>query len=444
MIYVIVSAALKEGSVSEYETILKIGYTNDNRGDGRFEDYKTTNPTCRVLYKIPEGSTMEERLLHLYFKEFKYPGTNEWFYYTGEIIEFFEIYSNYELLNRELNKWCSEDCDTIKRVSSISLFKKFIWPYLAEAKNNIEDGNHRIYYEFNSNYVINWLEHCGYPWKEADRIVSAYNNTKSKITPELSEFITKMQNSDIDISKRLQNLCESDFSIEDKKFISRQTSSWFNKFGNILGLDRCSELNYNITDIVREILIIENKNNITKRIFSEFEVGNIYQKEDIKKKLNKVFNRFGIYNHPFDISLIEKYYEIIEIDPSSLKLLKRTEAIKRRLSYLDNMYKSPEDGKMRDNEISRVIFSDIYKEFQVGKTYSAALSKLKILDISNRRHKLNMDTFVKPELFLRSYFKIKVYDISYSDNWEDFEDDIMNREIDILERLELPEGYQLE
>jgi hypothetical protein len=99
---------------------------------------------------------------------------------------------------------------------------------------------------------------------------------------------------------------------------------------------------------------------------------------------------------------------------------------------------------MRDNEISRVIFSDIYKEFQVGKTYSAALAKLKILDISNYRYKLNMDTFVKPELFLRSYFKIKVYDISYSDNWEDFEDDIMNREIDILERLELPEGYQLE
>ena len=77
MIYVIVSAALKAGSISKYETILKIGYTNDNRGDGRFDDYKTTNPTCRVLYKIPEGSTREERLIHLYFKEFKYPETNE-------------------------------------------------------------------------------------------------------------------------------------------------------------------------------------------------------------------------------------------------------------------------------------------------------------------------------------------------------------------------------
>ena len=40
MIYVIASAAFKEENVNKYETILKIGYTNDKRGDGRFEDYK--------------------------------------------------------------------------------------------------------------------------------------------------------------------------------------------------------------------------------------------------------------------------------------------------------------------------------------------------------------------------------------------------------------------
>ena len=156
MIYVIVSSALKANSIFEYETILKIGYTNDNRGDGRFDDYKTTNPTCRVLYKIPEGSIMDERLLHLYFKEFKYQETNEWCYYTGEIIEFFEIYSNYELLSQELRKWCSEDYDTLKKISSISLFRKTIWPYLVEAKNSIDDGDHRIYYEFD----FTWRSRC--------------------------------------------------------------------------------------------------------------------------------------------------------------------------------------------------------------------------------------------------------------------------------------------
>ena len=54
MIYLIKSIGYKEEEEGKISTffLLKIGYTEDQRQDIRFMEYKLHNPTCQVLYTI--------------------------------------------------------------------------------------------------------------------------------------------------------------------------------------------------------------------------------------------------------------------------------------------------------------------------------------------------------------------------------------------------------
>lgn len=52
MIYLIKSASYNESE--NYIDLLKIGYTEDSSKDKRFQLYKLHNPTCKILYEIPD------------------------------------------------------------------------------------------------------------------------------------------------------------------------------------------------------------------------------------------------------------------------------------------------------------------------------------------------------------------------------------------------------
>ena len=64
MIYLVKSACFKDVNdvnCTEYETILKIGYTRDDRASIRLATYRTENPGAISLYSIPEGDEQDER-----------------------------------------------------------------------------------------------------------------------------------------------------------------------------------------------------------------------------------------------------------------------------------------------------------------------------------------------------------------------------------------------
>ena len=107
MIYLIKSAAYKNNTDNEYETILKIGYTKDDGKKSRFDCYITENPTCKILYLIPNGTEQDEKNLHNHFKDYLRYG-NEWFSYEQEIIDFFETHTTKESLE-ELDTYISKN-----------------------------------------------------------------------------------------------------------------------------------------------------------------------------------------------------------------------------------------------------------------------------------------------------------------------------------------------
>ena len=71
MIYVLRSAGFKDSDSNELETIIKIGYTGEESKKSRFDCYITENPTCQILYLIPDGDERDERNLHYHFKKYK-------------------------------------------------------------------------------------------------------------------------------------------------------------------------------------------------------------------------------------------------------------------------------------------------------------------------------------------------------------------------------------
>ena len=67
---------------------LKIGYANDV--EERLKTYKTHNPSIKLL-KSKEGDIELEHILHKYFKDFLLPNEREWFIYSDEIIDKFDL-----------------------------------------------------------------------------------------------------------------------------------------------------------------------------------------------------------------------------------------------------------------------------------------------------------------------------------------------------------------
>lgn len=88
MIYLIKSSGFSEknGEI-KFFSLLKIGYTDDNNKNKRYDQYKLHNPTISVIHEILNGTEEQESKLHYKFKNKKFNGYgNEWFYYDEEIV----------------------------------------------------------------------------------------------------------------------------------------------------------------------------------------------------------------------------------------------------------------------------------------------------------------------------------------------------------------------
>lgn len=96
MIYLIKSAGYDENENLIY--FLKIGYTEDSSKDKRFSQYKMHNPTCKILYEIPDLPEDIEKRIQYKFRDLLYSEYGrEWFYYSDEIVNFFKDIDNIDL-----------------------------------------------------------------------------------------------------------------------------------------------------------------------------------------------------------------------------------------------------------------------------------------------------------------------------------------------------------
>lgn len=317
MIYLIRSSAYKnraDKACTEFETILKIGYTKEDGIKSRTDAYLTENPTCQVIALIPDGDMQDESNLHWYFREYKKPYGNEWFEEVQEIYEFFQV---------------NDTIEKIRSIVPIHIYRSHItrdlkimvrsWILAIQDVTGIKVDETRLYHECDTDEdIIRWV--CKEYPDLAGSIVQAWESNDDK-----KEIISFLQDTTVAFTVRLKTLCESSFSEEERYEIARQASDSFDRFYNILGPSECKRLGYNITRMeneIRNILITKDDDLIQKELLRCFNPGDRDTKANIKTRVGKIYDSLGIKKVAKASDLGQYFYlkEIRIIDPLTKKV----------------------------------------------------------------------------------------------------------------------------
>ena len=320
MIYVILSSAFKNGSNTEYESLLKIGYCRDDREKVRTAIYITENPTIKTLFTISGGTEQDEKNLHHHFRKYlKY--RNEWFSYEQEILDFFTTHTTKESLEeldlhlsqnkliklqKERNakflenkqKYINPILHSLGEVEIIEYIKK--QEELVEVLDNLFLTSSDIDSYFRSNY----------PSINFDIPEKLSENTQ-KILQEFEEqqyFTGKMKylyslNMDEDVAKQvLDNIYDTSYS----------------KYYWTISAGRAGSLNYQSGKLEEEYQAITNPEDtsildtkLKNKIISTFSLNARYSKSSIKARLERIYTNLK-YDKTPKANDLEQYFELKE------------------------------------------------------------------------------------------------------------------------------------
>lgn len=258
MIYLIKSAAYD--SEDNFINILKIGYTIDLGQENRFSAYRNHNPSCKVLFKIPEATEQDETNLHGYFKEYRI-FNHEWYEYKEDIIKFFEDHRTKESLS--------------------------VLPYVPMRKDEISIRRSRI------NYIQNIID-----------------NEFLEFSDSVVDFLNNFYNLPGSYY-RLKALCEFENKSEINIILkSLPPDENLVNYYETLGPERLRSLSYNITNIKKEIKDLKiDTSLLSNKIFDNFREGERYSKSDIKSILGKIYEDLEYSRTPKATDL-ERYFEL--------------------------------------------------------------------------------------------------------------------------------------
>lgn len=332
MIYVILSSAFKDDN--SFEKLIKIGYTDDSKKDRRYYQYKSHNPTIKILYEIPNGTVELEDSIHSYFEKYRYSNFGkEWFMWDEEIIQFFETYKTVEDLLTIL------DSDFIRRCPKqrFNGFVKFSYEVIDRCLNL----KMRSCSDFTMDQALEYRKLC---YEELDKsglvikdgvvkfILNYFDLTMdqyqdfidyTKLPKNISEFIQEF-NSLSGFHDKMRALCESSFNENEKIMILEQVPLLYKNMYLIFGPVRLKAKSYNITNLRRELLPveevvevktpleIEQENRVRNKIYNTFEIGHRYLLSDIKNKLGDIYKDLDYKCSP-KASDLEVYFDLGKI-----------------------------------------------------------------------------------------------------------------------------------
>ncbi len=264
MIYLLRTSGINEKH--EPVLILKIGYTDDSRGEGRFSDYKSAGMDIEVLYKVQGGNIDLEHELQKKFHNFNLSWKSlEWFEDCPEIVNAFSGFS---------------DIDNIANFLDYSSFDEFI-----ESRKKI---SLKELYTDSLNSVIS-------DFGEGSSIVGFYRS-----------FIDETR-----FDRGLECLC----NFEDReKLVDYIPDESFANFIRVLGPEKCKSFSYRRAVISEEFnrVLANNSIDIDSIIYSRFEVGKRYSFLEIKESLYNIYLENG-FNSTAKATDLTKYFNTKEV-----------------------------------------------------------------------------------------------------------------------------------
>ena len=322
MIYLIKSAGY--GDDNKYIDLLKIGYTDESVKDKRFNLYKLHNPTCKVLYEISNGTEDQEKRIQYKFKDLLYPDYGrEWFYYSEEIINFFEDIKNNGLdIVLNLPKGASSKSTYLIYRNKVKDVLYSIYGFYREENNispkesledTIKDYYNKLIVELGDKITVE-SEVLEYIKKDfGDTLVNKYieNNKLFQSSQEISRFMEEFSKLNT-FKKRLRFFCNYELSDTERNIILNQIGEHDNIRSYYLTLkpERLRALSYDKTKIEKELgVVIFSKELLVKTIFNNFKVGDKLPNTDIKNILTNLYNSINYKATPKATDL-EEYFEI--------------------------------------------------------------------------------------------------------------------------------------
>lgn len=321
MIYLIKSAGYDENENLIH--LLKIGYTEDNNKDKRFQLYKLHNPTCKVLYEIPNLPEDIEKRIQYKFRGLKYNEYgNEWFYYSEDIINFFKDIDNIDLESlpksprrREI-EFTNLKNEVIEIIKYLFLTKTEYLDYLENLITTLGD-------KFCVSSVLDYIKtdplvnkdlYSKYLEIVKSRETGIYSNDDI-VNQEVSEFLgiyTELTT----IYDKLKLLCEYGLSQDAINIVLGQISDSDEIKSYYLSItpERLKALGYNVTRIKRELgIVIFSQNILESNIYSKFKEGDKIPLFEIKQKLDNIYIYKSInYDKVAKAKDLENYFNIKE------------------------------------------------------------------------------------------------------------------------------------
>lgn len=279
MIYLIKTSTLiindeNNEKADEVIPVLKIGYTEDSRGDGRFKDYTSNGLSIRIIKRIPGGSWNLEHTLQRHFQEYKLPGKSiEWFYYNEEIIDFFN------------------SCDSILDV--YRLFGVSNENELVEKQFESKSDSYKLLYDLNNCY---------------NRFIEEHPDNIKVIS-----VLDKIVNYPL-FREKMKALCICSLSKDDLSLLLTYLPEILTEFYNVIGPERIKELRYRRDYLMRELNNLKKSESggLVDKLNQEFLVGEKYTRTYIKDKLLDLYRQEGLTKTPKAVDLLE-YFELREV-----------------------------------------------------------------------------------------------------------------------------------
>lgn len=245
--------------------VLKIGYTDDLRGDGRFQDYKNAGMDIEILHTISGGNTYLEHELQRKFQNHRLSWKSlEWFEDCEEILDAFSGFSN---------------IDDVSALLGYVNFEEF-------ENRRLKISEKELYLESLGTVINNFGE-------------------DSSISNFYRDFISESR-----FPKRLESLCKFD---EYEKLIDYIPDSTFSQFIEVLGPDRCAAFSYRKNLLKKELKTYINIHSVDVRpmILEKFCIGSKYTLNSIKQELGNIYESVGYSKTPKAVDLLD-YFEIQE------------------------------------------------------------------------------------------------------------------------------------
>jgi hypothetical protein len=324
MIYLIKSAGY--GKDNNYIDLLKIGYTEDTKKEGRFNAYKLHNPTCKILYELPELTEEDEKNIQYKFRKYLYIDYGrEWFEYNDEIVNFFknpEVVKNIKNLPINpciINKELTEFKNSVKEILGILLgissnlpgkgrdnVKSVFKEILDKKLRDIDSVFEFLELKFDKSIIDKCkdLLEC--------RKTGKYCNDDI-INQEISEFLGEYQKLGTFRSK-LRYLCEYGFSDQVIGVVLDQIGEHDNikSYYLALGPQKLRACGYNRYDIEKELGVVTFSQELLESIiYSEFKVGDKITLADIKDRLGYLYSSIN-YDATPKAKDLENYFNVKE------------------------------------------------------------------------------------------------------------------------------------